>query len=129
MGVGLPYAIAARLSCPERPVVALTGDMGLWMCLGELGIVQERQLDLVVVYFSDATLSLIELKQEREGLVNSGVRFCNPDVVSLAKAFGGVGITVQGAENISAAINDALKSGGLWLVEVMITPQPYRKQM
>lgn len=129
MGVGLPYAIAARLSSPERPVIALTGDMGLWMCLGELGIVQERNLDLIVVYFSDASLSLIELKQERAGLTNSGVRFCNPDVSALAKAFGGVGVTVEGADNISTAIDEALNLGGLWLVEVIISPQPYRKQM
>ena len=46
MGTGLPGAIAARLCFPGRPVLALTGDMGLWMTLGELGVVQERGLDL-----------------------------------------------------------------------------------
>ena len=44
MGYGLPAAIAARLALPERTVCCLTGDMGLWMTLGELGILTEREL-------------------------------------------------------------------------------------
>ena len=68
MGTGLPGAIASRLVDPSTPVVALTGDAGLWMTLGELGVVQERGLDVVVVYLSDRRLSLIQLKQERTGL-------------------------------------------------------------
>jgi acetolactate synthase-1/2/3 large subunit len=128
MGTGLPAAIASKLVEPGRPVVALTGDAGLWMTLGELGIVQERGLDLVVVYLADAALSLIQLKQEREGLPDHGVTFDNPKVEALATAFGGVGVSVQGQRAVRDAVAAAHARGGLTLIEARIDPQPYRRQ-
>jgi len=129
MGTGLPGAIASRIVDPATPAVALTGDAGLWMTLGELGMVQERQLDLVVVYLSDASLSLIQLKQERSELPDHGVRFENPRVVELAHAFGGVGLQVRGAEAVRAAVEAAHARGGLTLIEAVIDPAAYRRQM
>ena len=129
MGTGLPGAIAAKLTHPDRPVLALTGDMGLWMTLGELGIVQERNLDLVVVYFADRSLSLIELKQERLPLPSHGVRFENPNPIALAEAFGGTGHTVDGLESLAAAFEKVHTRGGLHLIEIALDPTPYRSQM
>jgi acetolactate synthase I/II/III large subunit len=129
MGTGLPGAIAAKLCHPDRPVVALTGDMGLWMALGELGVVQEREMDLVVVYLADRSLSLIALKQERTQLPCHGVSFENPDVVALAQAFGGTGRRVQGAVAVEAAVAEAVAAGGLQIIEAVIDPAAYREQM
>ena len=128
MGYGLPAAIAARLVHPERAVACLTGDMGLWMVLGELGVVQERGLDLVVCYLADRSLSLIELKQERKHLPSAAVRFANPDVGHLAAAFGGVGVTAPPAE-AAAAVSAAVARGGLTLIEIPIDASAYRRQM
>lgn len=127
MGYGLPAAISAALA--GRTAVALTGDAGLWMSLGELGVVAERKLDLVVVYLADLSLSLIELKQQRMGLAETGVRFENPDVVQLASAFGGVGVRVDTVDMLQAAVGDAITRGGLSLVEVVIDPSPYAAQV
>lgn len=129
MATALPMAIAAKLSLPERPVLALTGDMGLWMALGELGLVQERGMDLVVVYLADRALSLIALKQERAGLAENAVGFANPDVVHLAAAFGGTGVRVQGALAVKAAVETAFAAGGLHIIEAQIDPAGYRRQM
>jgi acetolactate synthase-1/2/3 large subunit len=128
MGYGLPAAIAARLALPGRAVACLTGDMGLWMTLGELGVVQERGLDLVVVYLADRALSLIALKQERQGLPPAAVRFENPRVQHLAAAFGGVGLTATPGE-LGAAAAAAVERGGLTLIEVPIDAAAYRRQM
>ena len=127
MGTGLPYALAAALS--GRRAAVISGDMGLWMCLGELGLAQERRLDLVVVYLSDAALSLIALKQERSRLPTQGVTFENPDVRALATAFGGVGQQVRGAPAVESAVRGAVEAGGLQIIEVVIDPAPYRRQM
>jgi Thiamine pyrophosphate-requiring enzymes [acetolactate synthase, pyruvate dehydrogenase (cytochrome), glyoxylate carboligase, phosphonopyruvate decarboxylase] len=129
MGTGLHAAIASKLLEPHRPAVALTGDAGLWMTVGELGIAQERGLDLVVVYLADAALSLIQLKQERLDLPDQGVTFDNPKVEALAAAFGGVGVSVQGQQAVRAAVADAHARGGLTLIEARIDPAPYRRQM
>jgi acetolactate synthase-1/2/3 large subunit len=129
MGYALPAAIGAALASPDTPVMAITGDMGLWMVAGELGTAAEQGLDLVVVYLSDATLSLIALKQERMGLADSGMTFENPQVVPLARAFGGVGVQVRGQEAVEAAAKEALEAGGLRIIEAVIDPQAYRDQM
>jgi acetolactate synthase-1/2/3 large subunit len=103
--------------------------MGLWMTLGELGVVQERKMDLVVVYLADQSLSLIALKQERIGLPTHGVGFENPEVSSLAEAFGGTGHRVQGGDAVETAVRLARKTGGLHIIEAQIDPSPYRQQM
>ncbi len=129
MGYGLPAAIGAALAQPQAKVMAITGDMGLWMYAGELGTAAEQGLDLVVVYLSDRSLSLIELKQERLSLPSSGVRFENPKVEALADAFGGVGVQVRGEEAVEAAAREALEAGGVRLIEAVIDPAGYRRQM
>jgi acetolactate synthase-1/2/3 large subunit len=129
MGVGLPMAIGAKLSRPERPVIALTGDMGLWMVAGELGTAAELGLDLVVVYLADDTLSLIALKQERGEGTGGGVRFTSPDPRLLAAAYGGTGHIARGAAAVEAAVRTALQAGGLHLIEARIDPAAYRQQM
>jgi acetolactate synthase-1/2/3 large subunit len=129
MGYGLPAAIGAALANPGTKVMSITGDMGLWMYAGELGTAAEQGLDLVVVYLSDNSLSLIELKQERLALPSNGVRFENPKVEALAEAFGGVGVQVQGEEAVEAAAREALAAGGLRIIEAVIDPAGYRQQM
>jgi len=129
MGTGLPGAIAAKLCRPDQPVAALTGDMGLWMTLGELGVAQDRGLDLIVVFLADESLSLIELKQERIPLPNHGVRFSNPDSIRIAEAFGGQGRRVRGEAAVEAAVAEARAAGGLWIIEAGIDAAAYRAQM
>ncbi len=130
MGVGLPMAISVSLHEPEMPVIALTGDMGLWMSMGELGIVQERGAHLIVIYLSDSALSLIELKQERsETPKRTGVRFENPDTHSIAKAFGGVGTVCSTLQEVEQAVRNAHTKDGLHLIEIQIDPRYYRAQM
>ena len=64
MGFALPAAIGAALLDRDRPVVALTGDGGLLMCVGELLTAARESLRIIVIVFSDASLSLIEIKQQ-----------------------------------------------------------------
>ena len=84
---------------------------------------------MVVVYLSDATLSLIQLKQTRAGLPDNGVRFSNPKVTAIADAFGGVGVQVQGAKHVEEAVRKAHQRGGLTIIEALIDPASYQRQM
>ena len=67
MGYALPAAIAAALCAPRVPVVAFTGDGGLGMTLAELETAVRLSLQVIVVVFNDAVLSLIEIKQKPAG--------------------------------------------------------------
>src|SRR5579883_465629 len=59
MGAGLPGALAARLWWPERPAVAIIGDGGFGMYLGELETAVRLGVALPVVVLVDGSLSLI----------------------------------------------------------------------
>ena len=57
-----------RARRPEPRVVALTGDGGLLMCAGELLTAARERLRVITVVLNDASLSLIEIKQQARRL-------------------------------------------------------------
>jgi acetolactate synthase-1/2/3 large subunit len=129
MGYALPAAIAAKLMFPKRPVLAMMGEAGLDMVIGEMSLLDEHKLPIVMVVFRDDTLSLIKLKQERMKLPETGVVTGSPDYAMLARAYGGNGAVVTSVEELRKAAQAALKSPRFTLIEARIDPAEYRKQM
>jgi acetolactate synthase-1/2/3 large subunit len=129
MGYALPAAIAVQLLFPERPVLAMMGEAGLDMVIGELALLDEHKLPLTIVVFRDDTLSLIKLKQERMQLPETGVRTGSPDYALLAKAYGGHGVVVDNVEALRSAAHEALSARCFTLIEARIDPAEYRRQM
>ena len=86
MGFGLPAAIAAQLVHPNRPVMAMVGDGGMLMMLHDLAMIRELRLPIVIVVFTDASLSLIRLAAERRKFEPVGVDFRPPDFAAAAQA-------------------------------------------
>ena len=127
MGYGVPAALAAAAA--GHRALAIVGDMGFQMTLGELGIVRDQGWDLVVVVFADRSLSLIELKQERRGAPPRMLHFTNPAFGTIARAFGGDGRVVRDRVSLEAAVREAQAAGGLWVIGAEIDPAPYRRQM
>ena len=129
MGYGLPAAIAAKLTFPRRPVLAMMGEAGLDMVIGELALLAHHKLAVTIVVFRDDTLSLIKLKQERMKLPESGVVTGSPDYTALARAYGGNGHVARNPAELAKAARAALKSPRFTLIEARIDPAEYRKQM
>lgn len=129
MGYALPAAIAAKLLFPRRPVLAMMGEAGLDMVIGELALLDEHRLPITIVVFRDDRLSLIKLKQERMRLPETGVATGSPDYALLAEAYGGEGVVVRSVAELNAAARAALKSPRFTLIEARINPAEYRKQM
>ena len=77
MGFGLSSAIAAA-EISGKPVVCITGDAGLAMALGELGLLAERQLPVLIALMNDAALDLIRSAQVRRGRPVFRHRICQP---------------------------------------------------
>jgi acetolactate synthase-1/2/3 large subunit len=129
MGYALPAAIAAQLLFPKRPVLAMMGEAGLDMVIGEMALLEKYELPLTIVVFRDDTLSLIKLKQERMKLPETGVRTGSPDYALLAKAYGGDGVVVEDVDSLRRAAQSALRSARFTLIEARIDPAEYRRQM
>jgi acetolactate synthase-1/2/3 large subunit len=129
MGYALPAAIAAKLMFRKRPVLAMMGEAGLDMVIGEMSLLDEHKLPIVMVVFRDDTLSLIKLKQERMKLPETGVATGSPDYALLAKAYGGNGVVVSSIPALKSAARAALESPRFTLIDARIDPAEYRKQM
>ena len=129
MGYALPSAIAAKLMFPKRPVLAMMGEAGLDMVLGEMALLPEHKLALTIVVFRDDTLSLIKLKQQRMKLPETGVAMGSPDYVMVAEAYGGNGFVVNSVPELKKAARVALTSKRFTLIEARINPAEYNNQM
>src|SRR5207247_10857746 len=86
MGFGVPAAIAARLTRPDRPVIALVGDGGFAMAATEMRIASALGLPVTVVVFADNSLNRIALRQELMGYPPTATRIARQDLVTVDKA-------------------------------------------
>ncbi len=125
MGSALPSAMAASLALPGQPVLCLTGDAGLAMVLGELGLLAELKLPVVIVLFNDNALDLIRSAQQRAGTPTYGTEFVNPNFRQIAAAYKLDAYQVQDEVTCTAAIKAALANNRPTLIEAMIDPLSY----
>ena len=125
MGFALPAAVGAALVDREAPVVALTGDGGLLMCVGELLTAARERLPIMTIVFSDASLSLIEIKQQARGLAPDGVALGAIDWPGLARSFGVAAWSATNDVELDRAIEAALTTPGPSLIEAKIDRANY----
>ena len=129
MGFALPAAIGAALLERERPVVALTGDGGLLICMGELATVARERLRIITIVFNDSSLSLIEIKQQARHLPPAGVALGLIDWSKVAEAFGIASWIVRTAEELDAALKTASSLDGPCLLDVRIDASGYAEML
>ena len=135
MGFALPAAIGAALAGKDGapgaihdhddPVVALTGDGGLLMCAGELLTAVRERLRVITVVFNDASLSLIDIKQQQRGHEPSGVALGQVDWCRLAQSLGVAAWAASTEIELKRALALAMKQRGPSLIEARIDPVTY----
>ncbi|MEA2213886.1 MAG: hypothetical protein QOF83_3834 [Solirubrobacteraceae bacterium] len=123
MANALPQGIGAQASQPGRQVVALSGDGGLAMLLGELITLSQMRLPVKVVVFNNGALSFVELEMKAGGIVNYATELDNPDFAAIARAVGLFGATVERAGELEDALQAAFAHEGPALVDVRTARQ------
>ncbi|MCT7374704.1 thiamine pyrophosphate-binding protein [Chelativorans salis] len=124
MGYGLPAAVAAKLTHPERDVVCLAGDGCFQMSMQEFGTACQYGADIIVLVSNNGMYGTIRMHQERHypGRV-SGTTIVNPDFAALAQSYGAYGETVSRDEDFPAAFSRAKASGRPAILELQIDPK------
>ncbi|MEW6271301.1 MAG: thiamine pyrophosphate-dependent enzyme, partial [Thermodesulfobacteriota bacterium] len=120
LGTGLPYAIAAKLACPERPVYLFTGDSALGFNLQELETAVRERLDLTVVVNCDWAWGMERLGQQLEMGQVIGVDTAPIRYDEIVRAMGGHGELVERPEQIAAALERAATFPGPAVVQVVV---------
>ena len=118
MANALPHAIGVQASRLDRQVVALSGDGGLAMLLGELITLRQQRLPVKVVVFNNGALAFVELEMKAGGIVNYATDLENPDFAGIATAAGVFGVRVEHAADLEGALSAAFAYDGPALVDV-----------
>ena len=125
MGVALPLAAGYKRADPDAPVLAVMGDAGLEMVLGELATLRDLELPVAVMVMVDQSLALIEMKQRRSQLKNLGVDFGATDFAALAEAMGGAGRNVHDADTLERELAAAYDRACFTLLACHIGKRAY----
>ena len=120
MANALPHAMGAQAAFPDRQVIALSGDGGLSMLLGELLTLRQMRLPVKIVVFNNGALSFVELEMKAAGIVNFGTDLLDPDFAGIAEATGLKGFRVTDADQLEDALRAAFEYDGPALLDVRV---------
>jgi acetolactate synthase-1/2/3 large subunit len=122
LGVGVPYAMAAKLAHPDKKVILLTGDGALGYGLMELDTAIRYGINFTTVVLNDSCWGMIknsEAKKAAPGKEFVGLYLRDVKYDEVATALGGHGEFVTEAKDIAPAIKRALESDVASVVNVM----------
>jgi pyruvate dehydrogenase (quinone) len=123
MANALPQAIGATIGSPYRQTVALCGDGGFAMLMGELLTLGSLGLPVKVMLFNNSTLGMVRIEMAVAGYIPFGTDVRNPDFGAVARAAGIHGERVERAEDVRPAIERAFAHDGPALVDFVTDPR------
>lgn len=123
MANSMPQAIGAKVGSPERQVVALCGDGGFTMLMGELLTAAGLDIPVKLMIFNNSTLGMVRAEMMVVGYQPWGTDVKNPDFGALATAAGLHGERVEKAADIRPAIERAFAHPGPALIDFVTDPR------
>ncbi|TJZ50634.1 ubiquinone-dependent pyruvate dehydrogenase [Sphingobacterium olei] len=122
MANAMPMAIGAALAHPHRQVIALCGDGGLSMLLGDLATIKQYQLPIKIIVFNNRTLGMVRLEMQVAGLPDSETDMLNPDFTKVGEAMGIRSESVHIPDEVEEALQRAFTYQGPYLLNVFTNP-------
>ena len=127
MGFGVPAAIGAALSEPDRTVVCFTGDGSFKMNIQELATLAEEGLNVKIVLMNNNSLGLV---YQQQNLFYGKRVFASkyrgePDFVKIAEGFGIAAVDLDSSPNPRATLAQALQSRGPCLIHASISREEF----
>ena len=123
MANALAQAIGVQVSHPNRQVIALSGDGGLAMLMGDLLSLRQLKAPAKIIVFKNDSLGFVELEMKAAGILDFGTDLENPNFAKIADAAGLLGLTADTSDRVRPAIAQALEHDGPALVEIPVSRQ------
>jgi acetolactate synthase-1/2/3 large subunit len=128
MGVGLPYAMAAKLARPEKEVVCVTGEASIQMCIQELSTCLQYNLPVKIVCINNQALGMVKQWQDMvyEGRHASSYMESLPDFVKLVESYGHVGMRITDPDKLESGLQAAMDmKDRLVFIDVYVDPKEH----
>ncbi|MFH1655403.1 MAG: biosynthetic-type acetolactate synthase large subunit [Candidatus Omnitrophota bacterium] len=124
MGYGFPAAIGAKLGAPKKTVVDIAGDGSIQMNIQELATAVTYKIPVKLAVLNNGYLGMVRQWQELFYKKRySYTTLNNPDFVKLAESYGAVGIRVTKNKEVRPAIEKAIATDNLVLLDFHIEPE------
>ena len=122
MAGGMASALGAQKAFPGRQVIAMCGDGGFTMLLGDILTTVQEKLPIKIAIFDNGKLGFVEIEQKSEGMLNTYTDLLNPDFGAMARAMGLWGRMVDRAEDLERSVFDWLAEPGPALLHAKVEP-------
>jgi pyruvate dehydrogenase (quinone)/pyruvate oxidase len=121
MACGLPYAIAAAVAYPDRPIYCIIGDGGLSMLMGELLTAAAYKLNIKVIVIKNNTLG--QIKWEQMVFLGNPEYACDlypADFVTIARGCGLEAIRIEDPAHCCDQLDSVVRRPGPALIEAVV---------
>jgi pyruvate dehydrogenase (quinone) len=122
MASALSHAIGAQATYPERQIMALCGDGGFTMLMGDFITLNQANLPVKVIIFNNGSLGFVDLEMKAAGFLDFGTDLKNPNFADMAKAMGIFGLRIEDPADLSEALDKILTHPGPALLDVVTNP-------
>lgn len=120
MANALSQAIGVQATYPRRQVVALCGDGGFSMLMGDVLTLVQHRLPIKIVIFNNNALGFVEMEMHAAGMLDYATTLVNPDFAVLAEAVGIKGIKVESAATLDYDLHEAFAHDGPVIIDVRV---------
>lgn len=121
LGMGYSVGLGTKLGRPNRTAISIHGDGGFLYTCGEINTAVRHNIPLISIVLNNNCMGAEKSQQKNlhdEHYV--GVNLTNPRFDKLAEVFGAKGFYVEKADQISDAIDEAIKSGMPSVIEIPV---------
>ncbi|MDX1487497.1 MAG: thiamine pyrophosphate-dependent enzyme, partial [Acidiferrobacterales bacterium] len=110
MGFGLPAAMGVQLAYPDSPVVCVTGEASILMCIQELSTCKQYDLPIKIVNLNNRYMGMVRQWQEffYDRRYSHSYMDALPDFKKMAESYGHVGLYIEKPGDVDGALRDAL---------------------
>ncbi len=123
MANAMPQALGAQAAHPERQVVALCGDGGLSMLMGDLLSVRQLELPIKIIVLNNGSLGFVAMEMKAAGYLENGTDLVDTRFDSIAQAVGLQARRVEESADLADAMSWLLNAEGPALLDVVTDKQ------
>lgn len=120
MANALSQAIGAQATFSDRQVIAICGDGGFAMLMGDIITLLQHDLPIKIIVLNNGTLGFVEMEMMVAGMLDYGTTLKNPNFARMAEALGIKGVRIEDPAEVHNGIQSAFAHTGPALIDVVV---------
>jgi len=123
MANALSQAMGAQSLDRNRQIIAMCGDGGFSMLMGDLLSLKQLNLPIKIIVYNNRSLGFVAMEMKASGYLSDDTDLDNPSFANIAEACGIKGIRVDDPEQLPKAMSDMMEHKGPVVLEVETAKQ------